>query len=152
MKPATISGKDVRFLTSPSTGIKIPVIAARGNVFSAWVPSPEDLDALKKGEPLWLVQRGDYIPEMHMVVGRRDTVVPVEFSLEAQKMLSPEVQHAARVEAAVQKYGTAVGYAVFVLAAALIGGLAYFVTAKAQSLPAKVSTPRPVMMYAHPNP
>lgn len=98
MMPASMTGPEFRRLVSHSTGLEIPVIAAKGLVFSGWLPSKEDLQALQRGEPLWLVQRGEYIPEMHMIVGKKEAVVPFEIGKQAAAMLTPEVQRAAKIE------------------------------------------------------
>ena len=63
-------------MVAASTGTKIPVITARGLVFSAWTPSPEELKQMQEGVPLWLIQKATFIPEMTMVVGERRMVVP----------------------------------------------------------------------------
>ena len=63
-------------MASSHSGVQIPCIAARGLVFSAWTPSPEELAAINGGSPVWLVQRGPYIPDMAMRVGSELEVIP----------------------------------------------------------------------------
>lgn len=110
MKPMLMSGPDVRYLESKTTGLQIPVVASRGLVFSPWVPSKEDIIAFEKGEPLWLVQRGDAIPEMHMIVGKRHEVVPPEIKREAIKVKDPLIQREIKIELAARKWGPLVGW------------------------------------------
>ena len=76
MIPAELKGPAVRTITSTVTGVAIPVISARGLVFSAWTPSPEELAAMAAGSPVWLVQRGPYIPDMTMRVGKEFDIIP----------------------------------------------------------------------------
>jgi hypothetical protein len=90
MIPANLSGREVQYMTSTSTGTKIPTIVSRGMVFTPWEASPEDLKLLQNGHFLWLVQRGDSIPDMHMVVGPYDQVVPTDMRLEAIRSVAPE--------------------------------------------------------------
>ena len=78
-----LKGMDVRHLVSASTGLDIPVIAAKGMVFSAWEPSPEDIEKFKMGHPLWLIQKGIAVPEMTMLVATRNEVVPASYTREA---------------------------------------------------------------------
>lgn len=125
MKPYVLVGPEVRTLISNTTGLEIPVIAARGLVFSAWTPEPEDIKRLAAGEPLWLVQRGEAIPEMHMVVGRKDAVVPEPVKNEAAAMRSPAVQREAAIEIATRKYAPMVERAMW---AVLIVAVVAFVT------------------------
>jgi hypothetical protein len=63
-------------MNSVETGTDMTVIAAKGLVFSAWAPSPEELELLSGGHPLWLIQRGPFIPEMTLRVGSQENVVP----------------------------------------------------------------------------
>lgn len=81
--PARMVGREVRTIVSPTTGIEIPVIAAKGMVFSCWTPSKEELVKINSGLPVWLIQRGPSIPEMTMLVGDRSEVIPRDFMLEA---------------------------------------------------------------------
>lgn len=83
MIPAQLAGKEVRQIYSPSTGISIPVIYGRGMVFSAWQASPEEIQKLKDGFPLWLIQRGTHIPEMTLVVAEKAEIVPRDIIIEA---------------------------------------------------------------------
>lgn len=97
MLPIELKGTDVRFLVSSTTGLKVPVIAARGLVFSAWAPSPEELKQLNEGVPVWLVQRGVAVPEMTMIVAERRQVIPTDLAKEAQNTkLDEKVQMLAR--------------------------------------------------------
>lgn len=52
-------------------------------VFSAWQPSKEEIVALQAGAMVWLMQRGAFIPEMALQVGRQEDVVPVDVLREA---------------------------------------------------------------------
>lgn len=83
MTPATLIGRGVRTIESAQTGIRIPVISAKGLVFSAWQPSPEELQDLLRGSYVWLVQRGPMIPEMTMQVGQEQDVIPGDVRLRA---------------------------------------------------------------------
>jgi len=83
MTPATLIGRGVRTIESTKTGIRIPVISAKGLVFSAWQPSPEELQDLLRGSYVWLVQRGPLIPEMTMQVGQEQDVIPSDVRLRA---------------------------------------------------------------------
>ena len=109
MGPLTMVGRDVRYLVSGNTGLKIPVISARGLVFSAWVPTPEDLELFKRGQPLWLVQRGEAIPEMHMIVGNKDQVIPAEIRRDSFDATAPTVTRQAEIEVLVERWGPLVG-------------------------------------------
>ena len=51
-------------------------------MFSSWTPSKEELELLNGGAPVWLIQKGNYIPEMTMMAGTRDMVVPPITALE----------------------------------------------------------------------
>jgi hypothetical protein len=94
-------GKNVHELVSPHSGVKVSVLVGNGMVFSSWLPSPEELELLNKGKAVWLVQRGNHIPEMTMAVGDEDFVVPREVLLakvagdpvqEAREDLAKDVQ------------------------------------------------------------
>lgn len=93
MIPAELKGPAVRNITSTITGVVIPVISARGLVFSAWTPSPEELAALAKGSPLWLVQRGPYIPDMTLRVGAEFDVIPHDLMRDAVAEATGEDPH-----------------------------------------------------------
>lgn len=88
MTPATLIGKNVQKLGPSTTGMVIPAIASRGLVFTAWTPSPEETEQIKRGKLVWLIQRGGYIPEMTMIVGDESNVVPVDIKLEG--MVGPD--------------------------------------------------------------
>jgi hypothetical protein len=74
--PARLLGKNCQELTNTVTGEKIPVIASKGLVFSCWQFSPEEQKLVADGKPVWLVQRGEYIPDMVLSVGDEASVVP----------------------------------------------------------------------------
>lgn len=88
MTPAWLSGKNVQQLGPSTTGVVIPAITSRGLVFTAWVPSPEETEHIKKGKLIWLIQRGGYIPEMTLIVGDESNVVPADIKLEG--MVGPD--------------------------------------------------------------
>lgn len=46
---------------------------------------------MKNGEPLWLVQKGGYIPDMTMVVGHKSSVVPAPSPTEMVKELNAKM-------------------------------------------------------------
>lgn len=73
-----MDGSEVRTLKNTNTGEELAVIAARGLVFSSWRFSPEELVAVRSGDPVWVVIRGEIVPEFHLQVGRRNEVVPPE--------------------------------------------------------------------------
>ena len=88
MTPATLIGKNVQKLGPSTTGMVIPAIASRGLVFTAWTPSPEETEQIKRGKLVWLIQKGGYIPEMTMIVGDESNVVPTDIKLEG--MVGPD--------------------------------------------------------------
>lgn len=92
MVPAILIGKNVRQLTSPSTGSKIAVIASRGLVFSSWSPSPEELAGLNAGQPLWCIMSGAYIPEFQLIVGEESMIIPKDVRAEMLTGESPDVK------------------------------------------------------------
>jgi hypothetical protein len=73
-----LNGSEVRTLTNQTTGSKLNVIAANGMVFSSWRFSQEELNGVKEGKPVWVIIRGELIPEFHLQVGDRYEVVPPE--------------------------------------------------------------------------
>lgn len=83
MNPVTLTGKGVRTLESTESGIRIPCFSAKGLVFTAWQPTPEELRELLKGSLIWIVQRGPYIPEMTVRVGEERDVIPGNLRLNA---------------------------------------------------------------------
>src|ERR1035437_10132259 len=85
MLSVALNGAEVRTLTNPSTGMPLHVIAARGMVFSSWRPSPEEKAALMADKPVWVIMRGEYVPEFILSVGDRNQVVPPEIIRQAQK-------------------------------------------------------------------
>jgi hypothetical protein len=80
-----LNGAEVRRLESPDTGRSLAVIAANGMVFSAWRPSPEELVAMTQGRSVWVVIRGELVPEFHLTVGDRAQVIPPEVIRKAAK-------------------------------------------------------------------
>jgi hypothetical protein len=149
MKPLVMTGAEVRTLMSNTTGLNIPVIAARGLVFSGWMPSPEDLKQLAAGEPLWLVQRGQHIPEMHMIVGRKEAVIPAPIKTEAAQMRSPEVQRRAKVEMLTRKYEGYVRAALLTLIVYATLVVSYWVGSHLGDLP-PLPPPLPLPVQAYP--
>lgn len=93
MNPATLVGPAVRKLTSATTGLKIPCISAKGLVFTAWVPSPEEVEDMVKGHPVWVVMRGPYIPELMVRVGEEKEVIPVDVKTRAIQEALPDDPH-----------------------------------------------------------
>ena len=87
MLPVKLEGSEVRKLSG--AGMELAVITSRGLCFSAWSPSAEDLSAMGRGEPLWLVQKGSAIPAQHMVVGVKSAVIPPDMREEAVKTNTP---------------------------------------------------------------
>lgn len=83
MVPCALYGKNVRKLINPGNGLEISVMTSRGMVFSCWQPTTEEVDQIKRGEPVWLVQQGSYIPQMTLSVGREEMVVPHDICLES---------------------------------------------------------------------
>jgi hypothetical protein len=83
MNPYAIAGSEVKELVSKETGRTVHVVASRGMVFSPWKPSPEEVDELVKGRPVWVVLRGVNIPEFTVIVGEKNVVIP------------PDIRHAA---------------------------------------------------------
>jgi hypothetical protein len=100
MNPATLVGKGVRQLYSSESGIKIPCLSAKGLVFTAWIPSPEELEDIAKGQAIWLIQHGPYIPPMTMRVGDEKDVIPHDVRLRAIEEAHPDNPH----EQAVKKH------------------------------------------------
>lgn len=80
-----LNGAEVRTLKNLTTGNELNVIAARGMVFSSWRPTREEMTALTSGKPVWVVIRGEMVPEFHLQVGDRNEVVPPEIIKRAQK-------------------------------------------------------------------
>jgi hypothetical protein len=76
MIPALLVGPDVRTLKSQATGVNIPCISARGLVFMAFDPTPEEKQLISMGCPVWVVARGPFIPELTLRVGQKGEVVP----------------------------------------------------------------------------
>ncbi len=89
MEPAILRGPGVQVMLTPETKNEVHVISARGLVWSCWNPSPEDIVKLAAGEPLWLIQRGPFIPEMSMRVGKQEDTIPVNFMRAAAKQALP---------------------------------------------------------------
>lgn len=89
-----LTGAEVRTLTNNVTGSRLNVIAARGMVFSSWRFSPEELAAVRSGKPVWVIMRGEIVPEFHLQVGDRNEIVPPEIIKRAQRqdaiLKSPE--------------------------------------------------------------
>lgn len=85
MISVALNGSEVRTLKNHTTGAELAVIASRGMVFSSWRFSPEELVAVQSGKPVWVVIRGEAIPEFHLQVGDRNEVVPPEIIRRAQK-------------------------------------------------------------------
>lgn len=52
------------------------VIAKQGCVFSAWRPTPEEMQLLNEGAFVWLTVRGDILPVVTVIVGTQSMVVP----------------------------------------------------------------------------
>lgn len=80
-----LTGSEVRTLQNKTTGAELNVIASRGMVFSSWRPSPEEAVQLQSGKPVWVVIRGEIVPEFHLQVGDRNEVVPPEIIKRAQQ-------------------------------------------------------------------
>jgi hypothetical protein len=85
MLPVHLDGSEVSTLENTSTGIRLSVIASRGMCFSAWRMTPEEQRDAAAGKPVWVVIRGEIIPEYHLAVGNRRDVVPPEIIRRAQK-------------------------------------------------------------------
>jgi len=85
MVSVALNGAEVRTLKNHTTGAELNVIAARGMVFSSWRPSPEEAVMLQSGKPVWVIIRGEIVPEFHLQVGDRNEVVPPEIIKRAQK-------------------------------------------------------------------
>jgi len=80
-----LMGSEVRTLTNNTTGAELSVIASRGMVFSCWRFSREELADVASGKPVWLIIRGEVIPELVMAVGDRKQVVPPDIIKQARK-------------------------------------------------------------------
>jgi hypothetical protein len=78
MNAVQLVGSEVRHLRNETTGDSLAVIAARGMIFSAWSASPEEKQALAAGKSVWVVMRGNMVPEFLLTVGDRNQVVPPE--------------------------------------------------------------------------
>lgn len=85
MLPAAIDGSETRILKNQTTGSDLHVIASRGLVFSCWRPVGDELARMNAGEPIWVVIRGELVPEFNLTVGHRRTVVPPEIIRLARK-------------------------------------------------------------------
>lgn len=85
MNAVALDGSEVRHLRNETTGDQLAVIAARGLVFSAWRPSPEEQLMLQAGKPVWVVMRGSIVPEFLLTVGDRNQVVPPEIIKRARR-------------------------------------------------------------------
>ena len=85
MISATLRGPGVQQMNSLETGMAMDAIYSRGLVFTAWTPSREELDSLLRGEPVWLIQRGPFIPEMSLKVGSQEDVIPAPLMRDAIK-------------------------------------------------------------------
>lgn len=99
MIAARLFGPGVQRLTSGETGIPFDAIAARGLVFTCWTPSPEELELLKSGLPVWLIQRGPFIPDMSMRVGKQEEVIPHNLIAAAVSQASGQDPHEVAVAA-----------------------------------------------------
>jgi hypothetical protein len=76
LNPARLVGKNVQNLVNSATGQAIPAIVSRGLVFTCWEPSEEERKDILIGKPLWVIQRGSFIPEMVLQIGDQNMVVP----------------------------------------------------------------------------
>ena len=85
MRSVELNGAEVRTLQNQTTGDKLHVIAARGMIFSSWRPSPEEKALLQMDKPVWVVMRGNMVPEFLLTVGDRNQVVPPEIIKRAQR-------------------------------------------------------------------
>ncbi len=85
MISVALNGAEVRTLKNNTTGMELNVIAARGMIFSSWRPSREEMLALNAGKPVWVVIRGELVPEFTLAVGDRNEVVPPEIIRRAQR-------------------------------------------------------------------
>ncbi len=85
MNAVKLNGSEVRLLKNETTGDDLHVIAARGMVFSSWRPSPEEKQMLMNDKPVWVIMRGQLVPEFILAVGDRNQVVPPEIIKRAQK-------------------------------------------------------------------
>lgn len=126
MLPVELNGAEVRTLQNHTTGSRLHVIAARGMVFSSWRFSPEELAAVKLGKPVWVVIRGEIVPEFHLQAGDRNEVVPPEIIKRAQQkdaiLNSPEAVELVKKQKREDWLVTAVmcGYVV-IIGGALLG-------------------------------
>lgn len=122
MISAKLSGPNVKQLVNPSTGVTVDVMSSRGMVFSCWTPSPEEIELLSNGKPLWLIQKGSHIPEMCLVVGDQSFIVPSEQRMTAS---SDEalVHDILRERETNQRWGTRIAWATVVGVIILVMGL-----------------------------
>jgi hypothetical protein len=101
MIPALLVGPDVRTLKSQATGVNIPCITAKGLVFMAFDPTPEEKELLRMGLPVWVVARGPFIPELTLRVGERKEVIPFDLQRAA---IAENVPGGDQAEQAVRRY------------------------------------------------
>lgn len=132
MLPVALNGAEVRTLKNNTTGDSLHVIASRGLVFSSWRFSPEELIAVKAGKPVWLIIRGELVPEMTMTVGDRNEVVPPEIIKRAQKqdaiLKGPEVAAMVKKQLSEDRLVDVVMWAyITVMAAVIVAALGYVV-------------------------
>lgn len=132
MRPVELNGAEVRTLQNHTTGDKLAVIAARGMVFSSWRFSPEELIAVRAGKPVWVIIRGEIVPEFHLAVGDRTEVVPPEIIKRAQRqdsmLKSPEAVEISKKNRREELVVELVMYAyAAIIAVVLISAVAYVV-------------------------
>lgn len=128
MLPVELQGSEVRTLENRTTGGLLSVIAARGLVFSCWRFTADELRGIQEGKPVWVVIRGESIPEYNLTVGNRGEVVPAEVIRKARQ--TEAVLHSPEVEArraATGRKDLLVELVAWVYAACLLGLVALVV-------------------------
>lgn len=128
MNSVPLIGKNVYTLGPTAAGVKLHAISSRGMTFIPFEFSREELDAAIKGKPLWAVFRGTHIPEMILVVGDKEMVVPHNVQMDMLSEDSDSSWHKEVVEKKRQQdvVVNRVLYGVYALALALGICLALF--------------------------
>ncbi len=131
MIPVRLDGAEVRTLKNNTTGDQLSVIAARGMVFSSWRFSAEELAAVARGKPVWLVIRGELIPEITMTVGDRNEVVPPEIIKRAQRqdaiLKTPEAEAVISKNKRESWLIEAIAWGYLAVGVSVLAGLTYYI-------------------------